>query len=185
MTVRFLFLAYLLALLGCSREAATNASPTQNQTVQSTISEEQAISIAKQDALRAHLSPESYNPFAVEEGDVWHVIFEPKDEKDNLEPEYKILRDGRLAGSIYEKGSRSLSRNRTDQSGIGGERAIAIATADASKVVRLEECDASVFDEREFWHVAFALKNKKLNGGCPDYLIEKKTAQIVSRKFYQ
>jgi len=66
------------------------------------ISKEQAISIAKQDALRADLSPESYAPFAVEEGEVWHVIFEPKDQKDNLEPEYKIYANGPLVGNIYE-----------------------------------------------------------------------------------
>src|SRR5215468_3066869 len=151
MSLRFLLLAYVMLLLACSGQTPTNASPTERQiAVKPAISEEQAISIAKQDALRANISPESYSPFAIEEGEVWHVIFEPRNERDDAEPEYKIFREGHLAGSIYEKGSRLLPRNRTDRSGIGGESAMAIATADASRVIQLGKCEAGAFDEREF-----------------------------------
>jgi len=68
-----------------------------------------------------------------------------------------------LSSGTFTKGSRSLPRNETDRNGIGGERAIAIASADAiSKGEKLTECEGSAFGEREFWHIVFTLKNKEL-----------------------
>ena len=183
MTVGLLVFLCLLLSLACLRAAKDDGRTNSDEAV----TEQKAILIVKEDALRAHLSTDSYNVFAVDEGVVWHVIFEPKDtEKDNVELEYQIFKvKGRLGGTIFEKGFRRLPRAQAPAK-VEREKAIEIAKKDAAKSgVPLDHYDISAFDERQFWHIAFELKNKELAGGGPDYLIDKGTGEIVRKKIYQ
>jgi hypothetical protein len=189
MTPKLILVFFLLSWTACSREAQDSHRQESAQATNSqvAVSEQQAVSVAKEDALKTHLSPDAYDIFAIDEGEMWHVIFEPKDKgKNNVEVEYQIFKvNGRLAGTIYEKGFRRLPSGSKNLDEIDRNRAISVAKEDAIKHGPIEDYDVVAFDEREFWHVVFSLKNKELAGGGPDYLIDKRTGKVVERKVYQ
>ena len=35
------------------------------------------------------------------------------------------------------------------------------------------------------WHIDYELKNPRLNGGGPHYVIDATTGEIISKKYYQ
>jgi hypothetical protein len=69
---------------------------------------------------------------------------------------------------------------------IGGEAALAIAQADARTVYR----DLSLYRiqlvlEDDGWHVDYDLKDPRLKGGGPHYLIDARTGAILSKRYQQ
>jgi hypothetical protein len=69
---------------------------------------------------------------------------------------------------------------------IGSEKALAIAQGDAVKAYR----DLSVYRiqlvlEADGWHVDYSVKNPKLKGGGPHYVIDAVTGAIVSKRYEQ
>ncbi len=70
--------------------------------------------------------------------------------------------------------------------GLAGDQALAIAQADASRVYR----DLSVYRiqlvlEDDGWHIDYELKNPRLKGGGPHYIIDAQTGAVVSRRYEQ
>jgi hypothetical protein len=69
---------------------------------------------------------------------------------------------------------------------LAGDQVLAIAQADASRVYR----DLSVYRiqlvlEEDGWHVDYELKDPRLKGGGPHYLIDAGTGAIVSKRYEQ
>jgi hypothetical protein len=69
---------------------------------------------------------------------------------------------------------------------IAGDRALAIAQADAAHVYR----DLSAFRiqlvlEGDGWHVDYELKDPRLKGGGPRYIIDSHTGEILSKRYEQ
>jgi hypothetical protein len=67
-----------------------------------------------------------------------------------------------------------------------GDRALAIAQADAVRVYR----DLSLYRiqlslEDDGWHVDYNLKDPGLKGGGPHYLIDAQTGAILSKRYEQ
>ena len=69
---------------------------------------------------------------------------------------------------------------------IAGDKALAIAQADAVRVYR----DLSAFRiqlvlEDNGWHVDYELNDPRLKGGAPHYVIDAHTGAIVSKRYEQ
>lgn len=69
---------------------------------------------------------------------------------------------------------------------IAGDQALTIAQADAQKAYR----DRSIFRielvlEADGWHVDYELRDPKLKGGGPHYVIDAATGAIVAKRYEQ
>jgi hypothetical protein len=69
---------------------------------------------------------------------------------------------------------------------IPGDQALAIAQADAAKAYRdLSAYRIQLVLEADGWHIDYELKDPRLKGGGPHYLIEAHTGTIVSKRYDQ
>ena len=69
---------------------------------------------------------------------------------------------------------------------IAGDQALAIAQADAALVYRdLSPYRIQLVLEGDGWHVDYELKNPRLKGGGPHYVIDAQTGDIVSKRYEQ
>jgi hypothetical protein len=67
-----------------------------------------------------------------------------------------------------------------------GDRVLAIAQADASRVYRdLTAYRIQLVLEPDGWHVDYELKDPRLKGGGPHYVIDARTGAIVSKRYEQ
>jgi hypothetical protein len=69
---------------------------------------------------------------------------------------------------------------------IPSDRALVIAQADASKAYR----DLSIYRiklalECDGWHIDYELKDPRLKGGGPHYVIDSTSGEIVSKRYEQ
>ena len=69
---------------------------------------------------------------------------------------------------------------------LGGDQVLTVAQADAARVYR----DLSVYRihlvlEEDGWHVDYDLKDTRLKGGGPHYLIDARTGAILSKRYEQ
>jgi hypothetical protein len=69
---------------------------------------------------------------------------------------------------------------------LAGDEALAIAQADAVRVYR----DLSIYRihlvlEDDGWHVDYELKDSRLKGGGPHYILDPHTGAIVSKRYEQ
>ena len=70
--------------------------------------------------------------------------------------------------------------------GLAGDQALAIAQADAARVYR----DLSLYRiqlvlDDDGWHVDYELKNPRLKGGGPHYIIDGQTGAVISKRYEQ
>jgi hypothetical protein len=69
---------------------------------------------------------------------------------------------------------------------IAGDRALAIAQADAARAYRdLSEFRIQLVLEDDGWHVDYELKDARLKGGGPHYVIDAHTGTILSKHYEQ
>jgi hypothetical protein len=69
---------------------------------------------------------------------------------------------------------------------LAGDQALAIAQADAALVYRdLSPYRIQLVLEDDGWHVDYELKNPRLKGGGPHYVIDAQTGDIVSKRYEQ
>jgi len=67
-----------------------------------------------------------------------------------------------------------------------GDRILAIAQADASRVYRdLAAYRIQLVLEEDGWHVDYDLKDPRLKGGGPHYVLDAQTGAIVSKRYEQ
>ncbi len=69
---------------------------------------------------------------------------------------------------------------------IAGDQALAIAQADALKAYRdLSGYRIQLVLEQDGWHVDYDLKDPRLKGGGPHYVIDALTGAMVSKRYEQ
>jgi hypothetical protein len=69
---------------------------------------------------------------------------------------------------------------------IAGDQALAIAQADAAKAYRdLSGYRIQLALESDGWHVDYELKDPRLKGGGPHYLIDPASGMILSKRYEQ
>ena len=80
----------------------------------------------------------------------------------------------------------SPSTVHSSQPMITSDQVLRIARLDAEQAYRdLSPYRISLAMETDGWHVDYELKNPKLNGGGPRYLIDPLTGKILSKKYEQ
>lgn len=69
---------------------------------------------------------------------------------------------------------------------LAGDQALAIAQADAARAYRdLSPFRIQMALEDEGWHVDYELKDPRLKGGGPHYIIDAHTGAILSKRYEQ
>jgi hypothetical protein len=69
---------------------------------------------------------------------------------------------------------------------LAGDQALAIAQADAARAYRdLSAYRIQLVLADDGWHVDYDLKDPKLKGGGPHYVIDPRTGDIISRRYEQ
>jgi len=80
----------------------------------------------------------------------------------------------------------SPSTIQPSQPAITSDQVLRIARLDAEQAYRdLTPYRISLTIESDGWHVDYELKNPKLNGGGPHYLIDPATGKILSKRYEQ
>jgi hypothetical protein len=69
---------------------------------------------------------------------------------------------------------------------LAGDQVLAIAQADAVQMYRdLSPYRIQLVLEDDGWHVDYELKNPRLKGGGPHYVIDAQTGAIISKRYEQ
>ncbi len=69
---------------------------------------------------------------------------------------------------------------------LGGDQVLAIAQADAARVyLDLTLYRIQLVLEDDDWHVDYELKNPRLKGGGPHYIIDAHTGDVISKRYEQ
>jgi hypothetical protein len=69
---------------------------------------------------------------------------------------------------------------------IAGDRALAIAQADAERAYRdLSPFRIQLALENDGWHVDYEVKDPRLKGGGPHYIVDALSGVIVSKRYEQ
>ncbi len=69
---------------------------------------------------------------------------------------------------------------------LAGDQALAVAQADAARVYRdLSPYRIQLSLENDGWHIDYNLKDPRLKGGGPHYIIDAHTGAIVSKRYEQ
>jgi hypothetical protein len=86
-------------------------------------------------------------------------------------------------------GEKTMSNNVVRPPGkaaLAGDQALTIAQADASPVYRdLSPYRIQLVLEADGWHVDYELKDPKLKGGGPHYVIDADTGAILTKRYDQ
>jgi hypothetical protein len=77
-------------------------------------------------------------------------------------------------------------RQETSEAVLAGDQALTIAQADAVRAYRdLSAYRIQLFLENDGWHVDYELKDAKLKGGGPHYVIDARSGAILSKRYEQ
>ena len=69
---------------------------------------------------------------------------------------------------------------------LAGDQVLAVAQADAARVYRdLNSYRIQLVLEDDGWHVDYELKDRRLKGGGPHYIIDALTGAIISKRYEQ
>ena len=77
----------------------------------------------------------------------------------------------------------------TEPPAIDPGHAISICHADAlAHYSHLHHCRIEIYLEKDGWHVAYWIQQRngsRVTGGCPHYVIDANTGEILDKKYYQ
>ena len=164
-----------------------------NQDKSATINEidrEMALRIAREDAVKNFGTIADYGLFDCQQGPFWRVYFESLDIKRSQRVlELILLKKGGLVVARRElslKVSAGENSSRPSASnGIAKTDAINIAEKDAAQAYgSLTKFRLTVCELKNAWRVIYA-PEEHLNGGGPEYLIDKNTGGILDKQYYQ
>lgn len=145
-----------------------------------------AIRIATEQAAHDYGSLETYTPIPCEQSFYWRVFLNSSSPQ-RPSIEYVIdTRSGQILKKIeFRAERRSEKHKEMSTSKVGKEAAIAITKKDASSAYSsLDHYELTVCELPDFWRIVYSPQTG-LDGGGPEYLIDKATGQIVDKKYYQ
>ena len=150
---------------------------------------EEALRLAKENATKTYGSLEKYNVFVCEQPVFWRVLLEPKDTRANQKGVAYLIskRKSWIVNSHeFPLPSDGTSKERLPGEGVSDrDGAVAIAKKDAIAAYdSLAPYDLAVCELTKVWIVVYSLK-EGLNGGGPEYVIDKRTGRILDKKYYQ
>lgn len=195
MIMRVIFLLACIVLqggcsvIGVSQNSSMDKSTRQSGTPGSSeIGQEAALAIAREQAAKTYGALEGYNASSCDDSGFWRVFFEPKSTtSDGKVIMYVVVKQSGWIASQREiafpaedkerlsSGSRSLNK----------EEAVAVARSDGNKAYGSLEPYALKVCELSGWWVVIFSPREGLDGGGPEYVIDKETGAIVDKKYYQ
>jgi hypothetical protein len=148
------------------------------------------LRIAREDATKNFAGIEHYPTTSCVQGPFWRVYFEPLDIQRS--PAVFEIIVSKKPAFVVERRELSLRLGWTNTSirplqpmGVDRANAINIAQKDAAKASRhLTRFRLTVCELKNTWRVIFA-PEEWLNGGGPEYLIDKSNGRILNKKYYQ
>lgn len=150
---------------------------------------ELAISVAKNQHVQSYGEESIHNIVSCEQISFWRVVIEPKNTRAENGSEYIIDKRTRTVLGVTnlpliatDEGTEGIDSGliSTDK-----DTAIAITKKDAGVVYgSLKPFDLTVCELTNVWRIIFAPKEGLLGGG-PEYVVDKKTGKILSKKYYQ
>jgi hypothetical protein len=157
------------------------------QKIQSEIDSEKAIQLAREHAAKAQIDTSRYIATACEVRLMWRVYLEPAAGGDLWE--YAVTKQGGGRVLTTKKWSASANVSRSAEAGsgaatIGQADAVAVAKKDAQRVSDLSKHQMTVCELKSFWRIIFS-PPPLMDGGGPEYLIDKSTGAITDKKYYQ
>jgi hypothetical protein len=113
----------------------------------------------------------------------WDALAEVASQESALPDCWNKLAEAAALMQLPEK--EALARQRASTR-ITSDQALAIARAEGERAYRdLSAFRVVVSLEPDGWHVEYYLKDPKLNGGGPHYIVDVQTGAILSKKYYQ
>ncbi|HLA10129.1 MAG TPA: hypothetical protein VJ023_06010 [Pyrinomonadaceae bacterium] len=148
-----------------------------------------AVGLAKEHAERTHGSLDGYNIVPCEQDGFWRVFLEPKNTSVSQKGvEYVIGKQIRRIVSQRElplATAGGSKENASSKSDINKEDAVAIAKKDGVAAYgSLVSYDLIACDLAKVWIVIFSPK-ESMDGGGPEYVIDKGTGKILDKRYYQ
>ena len=177
-------LACAILQSGCASVKGTLESQSTNQAtpIVSEVNKEAAIGLAQEDAAKTYGSLDRFNVVACEQPMFWRILLEPKSVSQKGVA-YFISKQKRWIVRRRELplSSESVSKERV----IDKDEAVAIAKKDAIAAYHsLAPYDLTVCELTKVWIVVYSPK-EGLDGGGPEYVIDKGTGHFLDKKYYQ
>lgn len=174
---------------GRSDVRQVSTAPSQQISKQdSEMTKEAAVRIAEETAKKAYGRLDQFTVIPCEQHAFWRIVFEPKPASSgSAGPEYVIdKRTGVVVGKRDLPLGDGISSELPPRSQkIDRERAIAIAGKDATMIYgSLSNYDLTACELTTTWRVVYSPR-KGLNGGGPEYVVDKFSGNIRERKYYQ
>jgi len=154
------------------------------------VGRETAVSIAKEAMVKGNRSPKGYDITACELNEFWLIIFEAKYGHTNRTgPEYLISKRGAglVSAKIVPHALQLQERQKKPSrwSSITEDEAINISQKDAVAVYRsLEPHNVVTCELAKAWRIIYDL-SPTLNGGGPNYVVDKWTGKILYKTYTQ
>jgi len=152
------------------------------------VTKETAVRSALEDAKKTYGLTDEVIVFPCDQMEFWRILFEPRtDASNNAGPEYLI---DKRTGLIVSKrkiplGAGNNSELSPKPGKIDREKAITIASKDAVSAYGSKAAfDLTLCELTNVWRVIYSPR-KGLNGGGPEYVIDKTTGKILDKKYYQ
>jgi hypothetical protein len=152
------------------------------------VTKETAVRTAGEDAKKQYGNTDQFIIIPCAQDEFWRVFFEPRNSAPNTSgAEYLI---DNKTGAIISKhelplGAGTNFERSPERSAISREEAVTIARKDAdnaygsSTTLSLTVCELS-----SVWRIIYSPR-QGLNGGGPEYVIDKTTGKILDKKYYQ
>ena len=86
-------------------------------------------------------------------------------------------------GGVQEAAHKPSSPAPSGEAAINRETAVRIAKEDARQAYTLKDYNIGIYEQPKTWRVVFKLRDPGLDGGGPDYLIDKKTGKILNATY--
>ena len=143
-----------------------------------------ALNIAKQHAEQNYGSVEAYSTVVCERGLLWRVFFDPKNTTSGL-AYFVSKRGGMILGHRKLPFGEENNQETSATSEIDRNEAMAIAKKDAKKAYgSLVRYQVIVCELSKAWIVIYSL-DPRFDGGGPEYVINKRTGDILDKRYYQ
>ena len=168
----------------------SRSQAVQNKAVNgSGLDKDAAIKVARDNAAKIYGSLEGYNLVSCEQAGIWRVFLEPRNTSGSREGlEYIISKRG---GTIINQREVPLApvsaanEKSTSKSELNKEDAVAVAKKDGMEGYgSLASYDLVVCELAKVWIVVFFPK-EGMDGGGPEYVVDKASGRILDKKYYQ
>jgi hypothetical protein len=176
---------------GTSQKRTVNSDATQERPKEDAVDRETAIRVATEKAAGAYGSLVSYSILPCEDRLVWRIFFEARNPSLGKTAVMYVVEksSGRITSErelpLIAKHDQKGEKRILGPTSINKDGALAIARRDAGRAYgSLQQYEVAVCELSRAWYVVYSPR-MGLDGGGPEYVIDKETGQIIDKVYYQ